>query len=152
MLGGFEILVVESWDKSDSETIQVVWDVMEQLTIHNLIRNLGPLLLVMLDQAMGVEGVCDGAVESVVNADGEAVGRHEGRVHFHLLFAVAVAGLFVPFVFVFAFFASVGVELVREVFDGERDGIGVGGGGAELFEGCGGVREGVYSGYGCPMT
>lgn len=82
---------------------------------------------------MGIEGVRNGAVESVVDTCGDAVGRHKGRVHFHLLLAVAVTRFFVPFVFVFAFLAGVGVELVGKVFDGEGDGAGVGGGGAEFL-------------------
>ena len=88
----------------------------------------------MLNQAVRIEGVCNGAVESVVDPCGDAVGGHEGCVHFHLLFAVVVAGFLVPFVFAFAFFAGVGVELIGEVFDGEGDGGGVGGGGSEFFE------------------
>lgn len=82
---------------------------------------------------MRVERVCDGAVESVVDTCGGTVSGHECCVHLHLLFTVAVARSLIPFIFVLAFFAGVGVKLVGEVFNGKRDSASMGGGRAKFL-------------------
>ena len=70
---------------------------------------------------MGVQGVRDSAAELVVDPRRGAVRGHDGGVHFHLLFRVAVLGFLVPFVLVLAFLAGLGVELVRREEDCEFD-------------------------------
>jgi hypothetical protein len=100
-------------------------------------RGFGALLsLEMLDEAMGVQGVCDFAAELEVDADADAVGGHEGLVHVHFLLAVAVARLFVPGVFVFAFLTRFGIQLEGHDLDREGHGRGVGTL-AEASKGCG---------------
>jgi len=106
-----------------------------KITVYDPIRDLGtPLLLIMLDQAMRVHRVGHRAVEVEGDAGGAAVGGHEGRVFLHAVLGGIVFGVLVPLVFVFAFVAGVGVELVGEEFDGEGDVFG-GGEGLELVEG-----------------
>ena len=53
-------------------------------------------VLVMLNQAVGVKGISDGAVEVEGDARGLAVGGHEGGVFLHLGVRVGVFGFFVP--------------------------------------------------------
>lgn len=61
---------------------------------------------------MSVQGISYDAAEFVIDACGRPIGGHEGDVHFHFLFRVAVFGLFIPGVFVFSFGGGTGVELV----------------------------------------
>ena len=49
--------------------------------------------LEILDDAVGLEGVGDGAAVFVGDAGGGAVGGHQGGVHFHLFFRVAISVL-----------------------------------------------------------
>jgi len=124
------------WEKS-SRAKKVVKEENRGSTVYDLVRDLSaPLFLIMLDQAMRINGVGHRAVEVEGDAGGAAVGGHEGGVFLHALLGSAVFGVLVPFVFVVAFFAGVGVELVGEEFDGEGD-ISGGGEGAELAKGWG---------------
>lgn len=123
--------------KKSSREEKVIGEENRGSTVHDLIRDhSAPLLLVMLDQAMRINRVGHRAVEVEGDAGGAAVGGHEGGVFLHALLGGVVFGVLVPFVFVFAFLAGVGVELVGEEFDGEGDVFG-GGEGAELAEGWG---------------
>jgi len=67
----------------------------------------------------GGEGIGYCTAEFVVDASGDAVRGHQRRVHLHLLFRVAIARFFVPFILVFSFLGGLGVELVRQILDCE---------------------------------
>lgn len=125
-----------NWEKTSREE-KVIGEENRGSTFYDLVRDLGtPLFLIMLDQAMRINRVGHRAVEVEGDAGGAAVGGHEGGVFLHALLGGAVFGVLVPFVFVFAFFAGVGVELVGEEFDGEGDIFG-GGEGFKLAKGWG---------------
>lgn len=46
-----------------------------------------------------------------------AICAHEGRIHLHLLLAVAISRLPIPLVFVLAFLGGFGIQLVWQVLD-----------------------------------
>jgi len=62
--------------------------------IDEFVGGLGPFgFLEVLDDAVGLERVGDGAAVFVGDAGGGAVGGHQGGVHFHLFFRVAISVL-----------------------------------------------------------
>jgi hypothetical protein len=66
-------------------------------TFDDLVGYFGAFFfLVVLDYAVSLEGVGDGAVEAEIDSDGDAVGGHDGGVHLHTFFGAVVFGIFVP--------------------------------------------------------
>lgn len=97
-----------------------------QRTIDEFVGSLRTLLfLKMLYDTMAVKRVCDCTMELELDADTDAISRHQSLIHFHFLLRIAITRFAIPFIFILAFLACFWIQLEWQIFHCELDIFGV---------------------------